>query len=100
MNKEKKLIAENKILKVEIENMKKRQFNQKEYFLKEIARMFGEESHTIEKYKYKDEEKSYEKLNDFYDALGRISKDKLIDLIEKIKKYREAHKNVTEDKNG
>ncbi len=98
MNNEDKLKAENKILKMEIENLKKRQFNSKEYFLKEIARMFGEQSHTIEKYKYKDEEKSYEKLVDFYDALGRMGKDRLIELIKKIEKYREAHKGVRNGK--
>lgn len=82
----KDLIKENRILKMEIENMKKRQYNQKEYFLKEIAQMFGEEAFTTERYEYKGEEKSYQKLKSFYDAMGRMGKDNIIELIDKIKK--------------
>lgn len=87
-----KLEEENKILKMEIENMKKRHTSNKEYFLKKIGEVFGESAITVEEYVYKGEERSYEKLKDFYDAMGRMGKDNLIDLLNKLHRLRDEVK--------
>lgn len=72
-------------LEFQLKQEKNKKVSNKEFYIRQIAELFKENPITIQKYKHKDEEKSYEKLKDFYDALGRIGKDNLIELQNKIK---------------
>ena len=72
-------------LELQLKQEKNKRISNKEFFIRQIAELFKENPIEIQKYKYKDEEKSYEKLKDFYDALGRIGKDNLFELQNKIK---------------
>ena len=76
-------------LELQLKQEKNKRLSNKEFFIREIAELFKENPVKIEKYKYKDEEKTYEKLTDFYDALGRIGKDNLIELQKKVKSLME-----------
>ena len=97
----KELEEENKMLKMELTDMKKRGVTNKEHYLKELAKVFGEEAMETHEYKNHDgERKSYQSLKQFYDAVGRVGKDNLIDLIEKIKKYQKENKGVTKNANN
>lgn len=91
----KELEEENKMLKGELVEMKKRGVTNKEHYLKELAKIFGEDAMETNEYKdHNGQRKSYQTLNKFYDAVGRVGKEYLIDLIEKIKKCQKENKGV------
>lgn len=76
-------------MKQELIELKENSLSNKEHILKSIAELFGEDSHKNESYDYQGEKRQYVKLVDFYDAMGRMGKDNLIELRNKI---REAQK--------
>ncbi len=83
MNKDEEI----KMLKEKIVRMEERQLTNKEQQLEKLAKLFGEKAFYTEYYGLKGEKKSYQKLKTFYDACGRLGKDNIIDLIEKINKF-------------
>ena len=65
------------MLKAKIAEMEEKQYTNKEQQLIKIANMFGENAFYEETYEYPvGEKKSYQKLHSFYDALGRMGKDR------------------------
>lgn len=90
MNKDEEI----KMLKEQIFNMKEKQFTNKEMQLKKIAELFGEKAFEEASYEFDGKTKTYQRLTSFYDSMGRMGKDSLFELKDKIKKFAESESNV------
>jgi len=73
-------------LQEELDELKNKQLSSKDQIIRQFAKMFNENPIEIEKYKLNDgTEKTYEKLNHFYECLSRMGKDQILELMKKIK---------------
>ncbi len=83
----KKLKDRIKELEKEVRILRRMTLNVKEYYVTEIAKIFGEKAKEVKTMKHTGKEKyHYGVYTDFYDRLQRNPKDWVIALLEKLKK--------------